>query len=743
VAILTPLVVTAGVLLGTARVHAIDTTAERALLVDRFDGSAVVLERPRRTRFGSWAVAELGSGPARGSRVVARADAGMRWPARGEPGIEILVSGSIERPRRTPGSRLDWPAHLRRRGVAAELELDSLRPAPAGPSGPRAGPAEVRRRGGFAGWVDSVRRGAEKGVAAGAPPERAAVARGMVLGQDETIDPLVVDDFRRSGLGHLLAVSGQNVVLLCALAAPLLAAAGAGIRGRVAGLAALISLYVLIAGAGPSLQRAAAMAIAGLAALAVGRVRSRWYALLLAAAITLAIDPRVAAEPGWQLSFAAVAGILLLAPPLRRRLRGLPGPLAEGAAMTVAATAATAPIAGHHFDAVSVAGLVANLVALPLVAPVVWLGMVQATLGILGAPVSALGTVNGALIGILVRVAEKFAALPGAQVRLPLRSPLAVVAAYAVPAAVWLALRTTRPQRALAGVGGWAQAAAGSWRRAGLRRRIALLLSLVAVLALTWHEATGPADPPTHLTVSFLDVGQGDATLIQDGSGAAVLFDGGPPEARTYRLLRRAGVRRLALVVATHASRDHHGGLREVLRRVSTTAILDGGDGSRDPTFRGLFEEARRRGVRRIAPHAGQTLRIGRLRIRILGPRPRPPGPPPDDPNPRALAAVVSAGSFDLFLSGDAESPALLGYDLPRVEAMKVPHHGSADPGLPQLLDRLRPRMAAIEVGEDNPYGHPTPSTLAALRARVPHVRRTDEHGTVRLTVSGAGMTLE
>jgi competence protein ComEC len=732
-----------GVGFGSARVGSIDRSAERALAADRFDGVATVLQRPRRTRFGSWAIVELRSGPGRGSRVVARAGEELRWPAAGEPGAEVNASGSIQRPRRTPGSRLDWPAHLRRRGVAAELRLDSLRPL-------------GRHRDGLAGWVDSVRRHSERGVAAGTTPERAAVARGMVLGQDETIDPLVVDDFRRSGLGHLLAVSGQNVVLLCALALPLLAAAGAGVRGRVLWLGALISLYVLVAGAGPSLQRAAAMAVAGLAALAVGRVRSRWYALLLAAALTLAVDPRVAAEPGWQLSFAAVAGILVLAPPLRRRLRGLPGPLADGAAMTTAATVATAPIAGHHFDAVSVAGLVANLVALPLVAPIVWLGLVQATLGIASAALPAtapiamatagsLGRVNGALTGTLVRVAEEFAALPGAQVRLPLRSPGAVVAAYVVPAAAWLGYRSRRgywaPLTPLFGANG-AQVVAAAWRRLGFHRRLTLLALLAAVAVLVWRGVAGPAGAPEHLTVSFLDVGQGDATLVQDGAGAAVLFDGGPPEARTHRLLRRAGVRRLALVVATHASRDHHGGLREVLRRVPTGAILDGGDGSPDPDFAAVMAEARRRGVRRIVPRAGQTLRAGRLRIRILGPPPRAPGPAPDDPNPRALVTVVSAGSFDLFLSADAESPALLDYDLPPVEAMKVPHHGSADPGLPELLDRLRPRMAAIEVGEGNPYGHPTASTLAALRAKVPHVRRTDRDGTVRLTIRAGRMSI-
>jgi competence protein ComEC len=401
-----------------------------------------VLERPRRTRFGSWALVELRDGSARGSKVVARAGEGQRWPAGGAPGTEVALAGAVERPRRSPRSRLDWPAYLRRRGVAAELELDALRPTGV-------------RRGGVRGRIDSIRRRAERGVAAGSAPERAALARGMVLGQDEAIDPLVLDDFRRSGLGHLLAVSGQNVVLLCALAIPLLAATGAGLHARVAALAALVGLYVFVAGAGPSLQRAAAMALAGLAALALGRVRSRWYALLLAAAVTLALNPRAAAEPGWQLSFAAVAGILLLAPPIRRPLRGLPRPLADGAAMTLAATLATAPIAGHHFGVVSVAGLGANLAALPLVAPIVWLGMVQAALGVTAGAVpelaaatmwaaATLGRMNGALIGLLVRIASDFAALPGAQIALPLGTPWHVAAAYGLPAAVWAAARSGR-----------------------------------------------------------------------------------------------------------------------------------------------------------------------------------------------------------------------------------------------------------------------------------------------------------
>ena len=111
------------------------------------------------------------------------------------------------------------------------------------------------------------------------------------------------------------------------------------------------------------------------------------------------------------------------------------------------------------------------------------------------------------------------------------------------------------------------------------------------------------------------------------------------------------------------------------------------------------------------------TLRAGGLAIHVLAPPPRSPGPPPEDPNPRAVVAIVSSGAFDLLLSADAESEALLPLDLPDVEAMKVPHHGSSDPGLPEVLDRLRPEIAAIEVGA-NTYGHPTPSTLTRARPR-------------------------
>ena len=246
------------------------------------------------------------------------------------------------------------------------------------------------------------------------PTREAELARGFVLGEDERIDPATVENFRRAGLSHLLAVSGQNVALLALLAMPALAALGLPLRGRLAWLLGLIAVYVPLAGAGPSIVRAGVMGALTVIATLAGRRASRFYALVLAAIVTLAISPRIAADVGWQLSFAAVLGILLIASPLReamRRVAGARGPLMhgliEGAAMTVAATLATAPLIAFHFGRLSTTTLVANLLALPAVAPAMWLGMLTAAAGqVPGLPVEVLNRLEAPLLAYVAQVAS-------------------------------------------------------------------------------------------------------------------------------------------------------------------------------------------------------------------------------------------------------------------------------------------------------------------------------------------------
>ena len=680
-----------GAALADARLAALDRSAlARGELADR----VTLLEHPRTRAFGTRVAAVR----LRGERVLLKAPARVRWPARSAPGAVLQVAGRL--------APLDArEAHERRRGAHAVLLAGAVQ-------------ATRDRRGGLSGALDAVRARSERSLAGGLPPPQGGLARGMVLGQDAALADDVREDFRATGLAHLVAASGANVMLLAALVLAAGAAAGLGLSGRLWLAIALVAAYVPLAGGGPSIQRAAVMGIAGLVAALAGRPASRWYALLLAAAVTLAWNPRSAADAGWQLSFAAVVAMLALVPGLRARLAaaGAPRALAEALAVTAAATLGTAPLIALHFERLSVVSLPANLLAAPAVAPVMWLGTIAAALGqvapALAAPVAALAALP---LGYLTWLADGAAALRFAEIAVPSPGAAGVLAIYVTAAGAWLA-----------------------WRRLprGRRRGALALLAAGAIGTGTALAVGGGGAAPSDLTISFLDVGQGDATLIQR-RGVAILVDTGPPGAPVLARLRDAGVRRLDVLVVTHDAADHGGAAGDVLAALPVDLVLDGEEEGAGGRVRGL---AAARGVRRVSSDSGQVLRAADLELRVLWPRREPAAPPGAEPNDRATVLHVRDGSFDVLLTADAESNVLAGLELPAVEVLKVPHHGSDDAGLPRLLERLRPQAAVIAVGRHNTYGHPTPSTLAALAAAVPLVRRTDRDGTVTISVRDGRM---
>ena len=701
--------VLAGAALADARVEALGPGALPRMAGASLEARAIVLEPARRRVDGSLvARVRLRSPPALAGEVAAArlSPASGRAPA---VGAEVALRGTVEH---LP----PFEAHQRRRGAHAAVVATAWRPTGA-------------RRGGLAGALDRARERASAGLGEGLPPPAAALLRGMVLGQDEAIAGDVRDDFERSGLAHLLAVSGQNVLLLCTLVLALAAATGVPLRARLAVAVALVALYVPLAGAGPSIQRAGVMGIAGLAAALAGRPASRWYALGLAAAATLGLNPHAAGEPGWQLSFAAVAGLMALVPRMREPLaRRMPQPVADAAAMTIAATVATAPLLALHFESVSLVSLPANLAAAPVVAPVMWLGMLAIAAAQVSPPVALPLTVACApLLGYLEWVADAAAGAPLAAVPVRVGGPVGLVGAYAaLGGAGWAAMRATRRLR----------------RRRPPWRLLALAGVLAAVAVVLWPRAGPPALAPGELAVTFLDVGQGDATLLQR-DGVAVLVDTGPPGGPILRRLDEAGVDRLDVLVITHAQADHEGMALAVIAEHRPRLVLDGGEGWQTAVQRAVPAALARAGGRRVAARAGQSLRLGGLRLDVLWPPAPPPGWRPEgDPNRRAVVAHVRAGRFDLLLPADAESDVTAALPLPRVEALKVAHHGSDDPGLPAMLARIEPRVAAVEVGEGNTYGHPTPATMRALGV-VPDVVRTDRDGSVRLRVRGGRMWLE
>ncbi len=580
---------------------------------------------------------------------------------------------------------------------------------------------QVGARGGVPGLGDRLRDRIERAVSRGPDGVRRALVLGVVLGEDEGLPESVRQDFRASGLAHLLAVSGQNVAFIAG-----------GVYGlcwllRVVRVArelitlAAIAAYVLAVGWQPSVVRAGiAGALASLAWLAA-RPRDRWHFLALGALVLLAWTPAALLEPGFQLSFVAVAAIFAGVPRARARLsrRPLPQAVVEPLAVAVVCGLATAPVVLLHFDRAPVYTVPANLLAFPVLPAVLALGLLAALVDpVAPGAAAALAWVAGWAAAWLELVASLVASLPGAQVGARTALGAAVLVAVGWPA--------TRRIRARLGVDGrWlALAAAGA---------------VAVVLAGWWWVRPAPAwDQPGGFRATFLDVGQGDSVLLETPS-ARVLVDEGPPEADVAGQLLRMGVRSLSALVLTHPERDHVGGAAAVVRRLRVGTILDPDLSATGPDREEAIAAAGEHRVPVRVVRTGAEFRVGGLVLRALWPP--DPGAPSDDPNLNAIVLLASYGETDVFLPADAESEVTARLHLPPVEVLKVAHHGSEDPGLDEELRVLRPRIAVISCGRGNEYGHPRAETLAALAGvRELALYRTDEDG--RVVVESDGRSL-
>jgi competence protein ComEC len=626
-------------------------------------------------------------------------------PGRAPPqGAELQVIAKVDLPR-GPENGFDERAMLQRHGIHVVLRASSWR--------------IVGKRGGAAGIADRLRGRLARTIAPGLEGDRRAVVAGVVLGEDESLSEELRHAFRASGLYHLLAVSGQNVALLAG--GVILLAWVTGISrwaGEIGALAA-IAAYVVAVGWQPSVVRAGVAGVLTSLAWLVARPRDRWYFLLLGAAVLLAWNPYSLLEPGFQLSFTAVAAIFVAVPRVESALEGYPVPgwLRGVLAVSVACGLATAPIVLFHFGSVPVYAVLSNAVAAPAVGPMLGLALVTSAIEPVSAPAAhALAWVNGWLAAYVAVCARLVAGLPYAEL-----STAAAALTLGAGALVGLVAVRLRPPRG---------------------PRLAALAALLVVMLVAWRswpDAETPP-PPTGLRLTVLDVGQGDSIVLQVPEGAVVV-DQGPPEADVARQLSRIGVRRIALLVLTHPQRDHVGGAEHVLETHDVDAVLDPALEAESPDAEDALAEARRNDVPIVLARAGHAYRLGKLRLRVLWPEDA--GAPGEDPNENATVLLASYGEVDALLPADAESGVTLPLRPPPVEILKVAHHGSADDGLPRLLELVRPRVAVISCGVANDYGHPASSTVAALDG-APNLDlyRTDEDGRVTVESDGRRMSV-
>jgi len=569
------------------------------------------------------------------------------------------------------------------------------------------------------------------------PEPEGGIVRGIVLGERAAVDADLASAFARSGTSHLLAISGFNMTLVAAAVA-LLA------RGRVRpAITAVLTVscvlaYSVLVGLAPSVARAAVMAVVASLGLAFGRRPATDNALALAVATMVGIDASAIGDVGFLLSATATGGLLYLGDPISSRLAFLPGAIRQGLATTLAATLPTIPIIAAVFGRVSLVSPFANLVAVPLFPPLMVAGAATAVLGTVSLDLAQLPGLLTYLLAFLLRiVVETSAALPLASLAVP-DGPLAGLAYGAlVAAALFLGPEAlSRLPRIVRRRVRWPP-------RVGVRlpssprvRRGALWAVAALVLVVTVGSAAaifGPA--PSGIRVRALDVGQGDAYLVEFDR-RTILIDGGPDPAR---LLAELGAslppwnRHIDVVALTHAHADHADGLIGVLERYEVGLAIEPVGLNPGTVATAWADRIARARVQRRAVSAGARMRIGEATLTILAPNGDPRVDVP------SLVLRLERGSFSMLFMGDATEQAQADLLLsPASLAARVyvpPHHGAASAYAVELVGAVRPSAAVISVGAQNRYGHPTPETLAAL-GRVP-TYRTDRDGTVEFDQGG------
>ena len=547
----------------------------------------------------------------------------------------------------------------------------------------------------------------------------------LVVGDDSGLDPALADDFRTTGLTHLLAVSGTNLTLLVGFL--LVVARWLGVRGRwtYAVAAAGIVGFVLIARTEPSVVRAAAMGTVALVGMGTnGRERGS-RCLGVAVLGLLLVVPSLAVSAGFALSVLATGGILFLAPGWRDALMAwLPRWAAEAVSVPLAAQVACTPVVTALSGEISLVAVVANLLAAPAIAPATVLGLAGGLVGLVWTPLGQVVAAPAAWsVGWVVVVAQRGAALPTASITWG-TGPVALVAVTGLCLVlVVIAPRVLRH------------------RSAGIGCSVLLVITVLT-------RPPSPGWPPDDWVLAMCDVGQGDGLVLRAGPGAGIVVDAGPDPASIDECLRRLEITTVPLLVLTHFHDDHVAGFAGVVDgrevgEVVVTGLLDPASGV------ALVErEAAAVGLRPVVATYGLTRRVGEVTIQTVWPAAVPEGAGSSTgegsaPNDASIVLLAEVRGVRVLLTGDVEPPAqgalervLAGVE---VDVLKVPHHGSRHQDLDLLLG-LRARLALVSVGADNDYGHPSADLLAALTATGAQVRRTDLDGDVLVTVDDGAL---
>lgn len=639
------------------------------------------------------------------------------------PGNNLCLLGRVRLPRDfgTPGE-FDYRRHLAREGIFATTHLDSSEELALLPGG----------RAGLKGTVQRWRLAAGHFIARQLPPERAALVRALLVGDQGGMSAELHDRLAACGIAHLFAISGMHLGLIGGFLYLLVLALYRRSQGllllapprRVLPLALLPLLfgYLLFSGAALSASRAFLVAAGGAVYLALSRQLQPLRALAAVAMVLLLLDPLALFEPGFQLSFAGAAGLLLFLPRWLPRITGWRRALRWLAALflaSLAATLTTLPLSLLHFHRFAPAAPLTNLWAVPLVAG---LALPCGLAGLALAPLAPLPA------GWLLKLAGQVI-------------HLALAGAEALTAWPLLASRDWYPTPAVLTGLGLAVLALALYGRSPWRRLGAGAMAAIGILFCVWPPAASGA-----LTVTALSVGQGESLLVTLPGGKQLLVDGGGSPNPLFDVgkrlvapaLGRLGVHSLAAVILTHPHPDHYGGLREVLAAFPVQELWIGPGPRALPQVLEKLAAARNIPLRHFSAGWQPVDLDPRVKLALSDPFPTAPAA-----NDRSLALYARQGRCGLLLTGDLEAGGierLLASPLPGpVGLLKIPHHGSRHSAPRLLLRSLHPACAVVSAGAGNGYGFPDKLVLETARRLGVALWRTDRDGSVRLVAGASG----
>ncbi len=545
------------------------------------------------------------------------------------------------------------------------------------------------------------------------PQRVAGFIEGVALSKLDGLDSVTLSDLRSCGLGHVIAVSGLHVGSAAMLALTLMMALGAGRRSRYVA-ACIMALFVLaVSNFRPSALRACIMAGACFAGVLAGREYDPLVGLDLAGILILCANPRALFDPAFQFSFAAAIGIVLAVG--RQRKKGRTGGVRMFLAVSAGAQLGIAPLMLLTGEAVPVTAVAANLLVVPLVGFLLVVGWGSAV-------VSSVNLSLGRVIAAPVSIAARFILAVASTLSKVPRSGLVGGTVSTVALVLYMF--------ALIGFIKGAKDGASIFRPV-IAAVTAVLLMLFPCMPVAGFSSAN--------RITVLDVGEGDATLIQDVTGTAVLVDGGPDGAKILEKLQARGVRKLDAIVLSHPHSDHIAGFLEIIRNMPVGRLFDPAIPTDSAVYRELLRLAGEKHVPRTCVREGQVLDVSRWTELDIIYEPVEGSAVACDINESCMVIMVRLAGMRALITGDIgpEEQATLTSLHPNIscDVLKVPHHGAREAALDELYSACSPAVAAISVGKENKFGHPSPRCLELLSDRRIRLARTDRDGDVEISV--------